>query len=140
MIITLLRVTEGDIFTEGKMYINGRFECYTVEDTDRHLEEEVNGKIYGKTAIPRGSYPITITYSNAFHRSLILVQDVPLFTGIRIHSGNSSEDTEGCIIVGSVNNRDDDNWVGKSKVAYQKLHEKVYEALENNEQVTLEVV
>lgn len=47
--------------------------------------------------------------------------------------------SEGCIIVGSINNRDDDNWVGGSRVAYEQLHLKVKEALTRGELVTLEI-
>lgn len=134
------RTTEGDTFTEGKFFVDEVQECYTVEDTDRHLEDGINKKVYGKTAIPRGIYPISITYSNRFKKDLILIEDVPGFTGVRIHSGNSSKDTEGCIIVGSVNKVDDDNWVGGSRIAYDKLHRKIGEALDNGETVTLEIV
>jgi hypothetical protein len=78
--------------------------------------------------------------SNRFKKFLIEVLEVEQFSGIRIHSGNSSKDTEGCIIVGSINNRDDDDWVGASKVAYERLHKKVKTALSNKEFVTLEIV
>jgi len=77
--------------------------------------------------------------SNRFKKFLIEVLDVPQFTGVRIHSGNSSKDTEGCIIVGSINDRDDDDWVGGSKVAYERLHGKVKKALSAGEECTLEV-
>ena len=139
MIIKVMRTTEGDTFTEGKLYINDRFECYTIEDTDRKLEDD-GEKVYGQTAIPRGSYAVRITPSNRFHKDLIKIDSVPYFTGIRIHSGNSSKDTDGCIIVGSTNTMDDDNWVGGSRVAYNRLHARVKEALDMEEQVTLEVV
>ena len=139
MIIKVMRTTEGDDFTEGKLYINDRFECYTIEDKDRHLEDG-GDKVYGKTAIPRGEYNIRITHSNRFNKDLIKIDSVEYFTGVRIHSGNSSEDTEGCIIVGSTNTQDDDNWVGGSRIAYNRLHFRVKEALDMREQVTLKVV
>lgn len=126
-------------FSEGKLYINDGFECYTVEDTDRHLESG-GVKVQNQTAIPRGTYKVTISMSNRFKKFLIEVLDVPQFTGIRIHSGNSSKDTEGCIIVGSINARDDDDWVGGSRIAYERLHARVKKALSNGEEVTLEVV
>lgn len=136
----LIRTTEGDTFTEGKLYFNNVQECYTIEDTDRHLEDGTNKKIYGKTAIPRGEYEVIISYSNRFKRELIEILNVPGFTGIRIHSGNSSKDTEGCIIVGSTNKQDDDNWVGGSRVAYNTLHDKIKEALDRNEDVSIEII
>ena len=142
MNLKLIRVTEGDTFTEGKMYDVDKdlFECYTVEDADRHLEDADSVKINALTAIPRGKYNLDITFSNRFQKDLILVEDVSKFTGIRIHTGNSSIDTEGCIIVGSTNKNDEDDWVGGSRIAYKKLHAKVKEALGNSEVVTLEIV
>lgn len=138
MELKLVRKHYGKEFTEGKLFINNGFECYTVEDTDRHLESG-GEKIQNQTAIPKGIYNVTISMSNRFKKFLIEVQGVDGFKGIRIHSGNSSKDTEGCIIVGSVNNRDDDDWVGGSRIAYDKLHKRVKDALSRGEKVTLEV-
>lgn len=110
--------TEG--FTEGKLYIDDVFECYTVEDEDRHLE--AGGiKIPAVTAIPKGSYEVVLSMSPRFKRILPEVLNVPGFTGVRIHSGNSSKDSEGCILVGSSNDRNDDDWIGGSKVALAQL-------------------
>lgn len=139
MELKLVRNTGTKGFTEGKLYIDGVFECYTIEDEDRKLEEG-NAKVQNLSAIPRGIYNITISMSRRFKKFLMEVLGVEGFTGIRFHSGNSSKDTEGCIIVGSINNRDDDDWVGGSKIAYEKLHKKVKTALSNKEKVTLEVV
>ncbi len=125
-------------FTEGRLYIDGEFECFTVEDADRGLESG-GVKIQDKTAIPKGVYPITISMSNHFKKMLIEVQKVTGYAGVRIHSGNSSKDTEGCIIVGSINDREDDDWVGGSKVAYERLHSKVKQALSAKHTVTLAV-
>jgi len=140
MRLKLFRTTNGDDFTEGKLFVDDVQECYTVEDTDRLLELFPQEKVYGKTAIPKGIYPITITYSNRFKKDLISINDVPDFTGVRIHSGNSSKDTEGCIIVGLVNTQDDDDWVGQSRLAYSKLHTKIKNALDKEEKVTIEIV
>jgi len=141
MTMKLVRVTNTPDFTEGKLYIDGAHECYTIEDTDRFLEEHGAGaKIYGKTAIPRGMYPVVISYSPRFKKELIEIKDVPYFEGIRIHTGNTAEDTDGCIIVGSVNESDDDGFIGASKKAYKKLHEKVKNALDKNEEVWIEIV
>ena len=139
MMIKVMRTTSASDFTEGKLYVDGAHECYTIEDTDRFLE---NGgeKIYGKTAIPRGMYPVAISYSNRFKKDIIEIKDVPQFTGIRIHSGNTAADTDGCIIVGSINESDDDGFIGASKKAYRKLHEKVKNALDRNEEVWIEIV
>lgn len=139
MEIKLVRTKGTKGFTEGKLFINGVFECYTVEDEDRNLESG-GKKLQDQTAIPKGKYGVTISMSNRFKKFLIEILNVEGFTGIRMHSGNSSKDTEGCIIVGSINDRNDDNWIGGSRIAYEKLHKKVKTALSNKEKVTLEIV
>lgn len=123
-------------FTEGKLYVENVFECYTLEDKDRRLEEG-NEKVQNATAIPRGTYEVVITYSNRFKREMPLLLNVPGFTGIRIHSGNTSEDTEGCILVGDRNSKEDDNFIGASRIAYNRLFEKLKNA---KDKITLEVV
>lgn len=133
MKIKLVRKKGTAGFTEGRLYIDDDFECFTVEDAERAV------KVQNKTAIPKGEYPITISMSTRFKKMLIEVQNVPNFTGVRIHSGNSSKDTEGCIIVGSINEREDDDWVSGSRIAYDRLHKKVKQALSAKHIVTLEV-
>lgn len=86
--------------TLGKLSVDGKFFCFTLEDVDRLLEHGYP-KIAGETCIPRGRYPVVITYSNRFKRDLPLLKDVPLFEGIRLHAGNFTGDTEGCPLVGS---------------------------------------
>ena len=126
-------------FTEGRLYINGTFECFTLEDEDRELE---NGgvKVYGKTAIPRGRYEIVINMSTRFGREMILLKDVPQFKGIRMHSGNTSEDTDGCPLVGSINDREDDDWIGASRVAEKRLFVKVKKEIMRGTRVWIDVV
>jgi len=82
-------------FTLGKLVINSLM-LYSVEDCVRD-----GPKIPSATAIPAGKYKVVITFSNRFQKHLPLLLDVPGFSGIRIHSGNTSEDTEGCILVGT---------------------------------------
>ena len=141
MKLKLVRKHFGEKATEGKLFVNDGFQCYTLEDKDRKLE--VNGcsaKVQDITCIPRGTYNVTISMSNRFKRFLIEVQGVPCFTGIRIHSGNKAENTEGCILVGGLNAKDGDNWIGESKIAYEALHKKVKQALSSGEKITLAVV
>lgn len=92
----------GEKFTPGVLYYNGLRFCYTVEDEDRHLEDEKEEKVYGRTAIPRGRYRLLNTFSHRFQRVLPVLLDVPGFEGIRIHGGNRAEDSSGCILVGKV--------------------------------------
>lgn len=94
MNLLLNRDVLGDDFTLGKLSIDGKFFCYTVEDKVREK------KIPAVTAIPYGTYKVSLTMSNRFKKILPLLHDVPEFTGVRIHSGNTAADSEGCIIVG----------------------------------------
>ena len=139
MEIKLIRESFGDTFTEGKLLIDNVFECYTVEDTDRRMEDDLTVKVNGKTAIPRGRYELVLSMSNRFKKVLPEILNVPGFAGIRIHSGNSSVDTEGCIILGSVNDKLDDDWVGGSKIALTQFMAKLETAKENNEKVYIEI-
>ena len=140
MMLKLVRVTNAPDYTEGKLYVDGAHECYTIEDTDRFLEERGSEeKIYGKTAIPRGMYPVVISYSQRFKKEIIEIKDVPYFEGIRIHTGNTAGDTDGCIIVGSMNVSYDDGFVGNSKKAYERLHEKVKESIKRGDEVWIEI-
>lgn len=124
MKLKLIRIFGTEGFTEGKLYIDDVFECYTVEDEDRHLEAG-GVKIAGVTAIPKGTYEVVLSMSPRFKKVLPEVLNVPGFTGVRIHSGNSSKDSEGCILVGSSNDRNDDDWIGGSKVALSQLMAKL---------------
>lgn len=111
MELYLKRKYKGDGYTIGDLYIDGVFFCNTLEDRVRPLPavcpDTPQGracrcaeKIYARTAIPAGSYTITMAYSPRFRRVLPLLHDVPHFLGILIHSGNDDADTAGCILVG----------------------------------------
>lgn len=98
MKLKLHRIYFGETYTIGRLYIDDVYFCDTLEDKYRDLGKEA--KVYGKTCIPFGVYRIIITYSPKFARRLPLLVNVPCFDSIRIHSGNTSEDTEGCILIG----------------------------------------
>lgn len=93
-------------YTIGKLYANGTLVCNTMEDVDRRLfqgqplADILKIKIKGETAIPTGTYRLQVTDSPKFKRPLIEVCDVPGFSGIRIHRGNTAADSEGCILPG----------------------------------------
>lgn len=105
MKLTLKRIALKPTYTIGKLYIDDKYFCDTLEDTVRDLNKDGkfdNGekKIKGKTAIPYGTYEIKWTYSHRFKKYTPQLMNVPSFEGIRIHSGNSSKDTEGCLLLG----------------------------------------
>jgi hypothetical protein len=133
MHIKIVRKTGNSKFTEGRMYIDGEFECFTIEDAIRAV------KIPNETAIPKGTYNVIMTMSTRFGKVMPLLENVPNFTGVRIHSGNSSKDTEGCIIVGTLNDSMDDDFIGASKIAVSRLYPKIADALAVKETVTLEI-
>ena len=139
MYIQLVREYYTNKSTEGKLFVNGEFECYTLEDTDRNLEGG-GEKIYGKTAIPKGVYDMKITYSPRFKEDMPLILNVPQFEGVRIHKGNTSTDTDGCILVGVDNKNGTDDFIGQSKKAYEKLFSKLSEAEKRGEKLTIEIV
>lgn len=85
-------------YTIGELLIDGVYFCDTLEDRVRDLTKEP--KIAGRTAIPEGEYEIIINISPRFRRKLPRLLDVPGFSGVLIHRGNSAEDTAGCILVG----------------------------------------
>lgn len=94
MKVTVKRTFKGPEYTIGKLYIDGEYFCDTLEDTIR------KEKIAGQTAIPAGTYKVKKTYSPRFKTILPEILNVPNFTGVRIHSGNTAKDTDGCLLLG----------------------------------------
>lgn len=101
-----MRIANRPTYCIGKLYIDGQYVCDTLEDTDRGLddkmseEEILSKKVKGETAIPTGIYQVTITYSPKYKKNMPLINNVKGYSGIRIHSGNTNKDTEGCVLVG----------------------------------------
>jgi len=121
MLITIKRLYKTENSTIGELLVDGLFECFTLEDKEREV------KIKGETAIPKGEYKVIINESNRFKRELPLLLNVPNFEGVRIHSGNTNHDTEGCILVGQFRNK---NYIGQSRKAFDKLFKKMQKAKE----------
>jgi hypothetical protein len=119
MLITIKRLYKTDTSTIGELLVDGVWECFTLEDVERDV------KIKSETAIPKGTYKVIINQSNRFKRQLPLLIDVPGFEGVRIHSGNTNHDTEGCILVGQTRNK---NYIGQSRKAFDKLFKKMQRA------------
>lgn len=98
MKLELKRIALKDTYTIGKLYIDGKYFCDTLEDKVRDLSKEK--KVQNETAIPAGIYKVMIAESPRFKRKLPRLLNVPHFDGILIHRGNTPEDTSGCILVG----------------------------------------
>jgi len=117
--------------TIGELSVDMAFECYTCEDEVREV------KIHGETAIPPGTYSVIITPSQRFKRDLPLLENVPNFEGIRIHPGNTSADTEGCILPGKGRT---DRTVTESRAAFNALFAKIQDALNSGDTCSIEIV
>lgn len=142
MKVELKRIFLGDTYTIGKMYIDGKYFCDTLEDKVRDLNKNGkfdNGetKVYGETAIPYGTYKVQVSMSPKFKRELPLLLNVPHFEGIRIHRGNTAADSAGCILVG------ENKVKGKviNSTPYElKLTQMMKEAQDKKEPITIEIV
>lgn len=140
MKLTLKRIALRPTYTIGKLYIDDAYFCDTLEDTVRDTNKSGkfdNGeqKIKGKTAIPYGTYEIKWTYSPRFKKYTPQLMNVPSFEGIRVHAGNTSSDTEGCLILG------ENKQVGKvlnSRATINKFYPIIKEACSNGK-VTIEI-
>lgn len=129
-----LRLDRFDLqpaYTMGRLYVDDVLECLTLEDAVRD-----GPKVPGATAIPAGTYPVQVTYSNRFGKPMPLIADVPGFAGIRIHSGNTVADTEGCILVGKMR-------VGAtvqlSREAFAHLFPKIQAAQDAGQSITIDI-
>jgi hypothetical protein len=141
MELTLKRIARREKYTIGRLYIDGKYFCDTIEDKDRGLSQALpvtvnkNLKIRGVTAIPVGRYRVTLDMvSPKFSKKtayqfcggrLPRLINVPAFDGVLIHIGNTANDTEGCILVGK------NKQVGKvldSTVTFRALYEVLKQA------------
>ena len=118
-------------FTHSQLTIDGKPECFVVEDVVRD-----GPKVYGKTAIPAGRYRVIITHSPRFRRPLPLLLDVPGFEGVRIHAGNTAKDTEGCLLPGIAKTS---KGVANSRLAFSRLFKKIEAALKKGEEVWITI-
>lgn len=135
MNLKLVREPSAGNSTLGTLYVNNTHQCYTCEDIERE-----GPKVYGKTAIPPGTYEVIISMSNRFKRLLPEVLKVPGFEGIRIHAGNTSADTEGCILVGTKLDRLKGVIVGgTSRPAFDALFAKLKSAFDSKEKITITI-
>lgn len=119
--------------TIGELAVDGKYECFVIEDNYPTPWK----KTPGKTAIPAGKYQVIVNKSQRFGVDMPLLLNVPEYAGIRIHPGNTSADTEGCLLPGRVRQADK---VLESKLAYEALFTKIKSALAKGEKVHIEIV
>jgi len=146
MKLDVIRTQFGKDATNGLLFIDNVFECYTLEDEVRDI------KVHSETAIPLGTYNIkfrniggfdtkyTARYGSTFHKGMLELQDVPNFKYILIHTGNTDSHTAGCLLLGETQqdlDKGKDGFVGGSGDAYKKMYPKVRDALLNGEKVTI---
>lgn len=142
MKLELNRVFLGPKYTIGKLSIDGKYYCDTLEDPNRDINKNgifdgTEKKIAGDTCIPYGTYNIIVNMSPKFGRELPRLLNVPSFEGILIHKGNTTKDTAGCILVG-------ENSV-KGKVLNSTIYEvdlvkKMKKAIEDGEKITIKII
>jgi len=123
--------------TQGQIFINGVEYCKTLEDIDRKLETAgCPAKIPKLTCIPRGKYEVIINFSDRFKKYMPLLLNVKCFEGVRIHNGSYTENTDGCILVGS-------EFIGDvltgSKITFTKLMTEL-KKVEKKEKITIEIL
>lgn len=118
-------------YTIGRVYIDGVFFCNSLEDRDRGLRQDMNVgeisriKIVGETAIPTGKYKVTMTYSQKYKRVMPQIMNVPGYAGVRIHSGNTAADTDGCPLLG-LNTKP--GWISQSRDTCKRFEELLVKA------------
>lgn len=142
MELKLKRIAKNPSYTIGKLYIDGKYFCDTIEDTDRGLSSTMNEavivakKIKHKTAIPTGKYAVDMRTvsprfgAQAFYKDVCggrvpRLQGVKGFDGVLIHCGNTAEDSSGCILVGYNTKK---GMVTNSKDAFRRLYQVIAKA------------
>ena len=142
MELKLKRIAKKPSYTIGKLYIDGKYFCDTIEDTDRGLSSTMNEavivakKIKHKTAIPAGKYAVDMRTlsprfgAQAFYKDvcggrLPRLQGVKGFDGVLIHCGNTAEDSSGCILVGYNTVK---GMVTNSKETFRRLYQVIAKA------------
>lgn len=134
MKLTLNRILLGKEATIGELLVDDEYQMDTLEDRVRPDGE----KVYGKTAIPAGTYTVVLSYSPRFKKILPEILNVPNFTGIRIHSLNRAEESEGCIGVGEWDGKSE-NWISNSRVTFNNLMTKLQAATDKKEKITITI-
>lgn len=130
------RIFLGERYTIGNLFVNGGYVCDTIEDTVRVLNS-IEDKVKDRTAIPKGRYKLVLSKSPRFGRVLPEIVDVPYFAGIRIHAGNTEEDSSGCLVVGENKAK---GKVLNSKVTLEKLMKILQPAWDSKEEIWITII
>jgi hypothetical protein len=142
MRITLERFIRGPEFTIGSLSVNGEWLCWTGEDAVRDdpnpSTPQNEGKVYGQTAIPAGTYHVIVNLSPRLKKRMPRLLNVPGFDGILIHKGNDAGDTSGCILVGA--KVDSPTRISDCSKVFDELFQKIDYAYASGEGVTIEIV
>jgi hypothetical protein len=147
MKLQVVRTQFGIDATNGLLFIDGIFECFTLEDQYQEV------KVKSETCIPEGTYDVVLrpeggfnkrylaSYGPAFHKGMLWIKNVPGFEWILVHKGNNDEATGGCLLIGETQtdlDRGKDGFIGNSGDAYKKMYPKVRNALLAGANVTIE--
>jgi hypothetical protein len=132
-----MRINEHPVFGELDATEPIAFEFNGVPFEARPGEPVGRWKVPGRTAIPRGTYKMAITHSPRFGVPLPLIINVPGFSGVRIHAGNQSSETEGCILVGHSWSGGD--FIGQSRIAFNAIFQILQKAHMAGEPIELEI-
>ncbi|GAB3654152.1 hypothetical protein GCM10028791_24630 [Echinicola sediminis] len=143
--ITVLRYTDDGETTLGLLFLKNKFFAYTLEDTFREV------KVRGSTRIPAGYYPLDFNrnltpMTKAYRKSRpwfdfhLEIKDIPNFSGVYIHVGNTHEDTEGCLLIADGVNAGISKSITQSRLAFERFYKKVSELLKANEPVKINIL
>ena len=135
MHLTLIRKPSKDSYTEGELFLGEKKLCDTLEDVVRDIRNRED-KVIGRTAIPKGTYLVDWTYSPKLRRYAPIIQEVPWYSGIRIHAGNTAYDTTGCILCGV---KDTDGTLTMSKVTTERIYNLIAKAKIQGETVKITI-
>lgn len=143
MKLKLNRIYFSPTYTIGKLYVDGKFFCDTIEDVNRDLNKDGDltdvgeSKIQDKTCIPFGTYDVIVNESQRFKRLLPRLLNVPGFDGILIHNGVDENSSSGCIILGDNNQK---GKVENGKFYMNKLTDMVFAEQKKNIKTTIQIV
>lgn len=132
MKILVERFDSGSNDTLGRVYIDGVLKCFSIEDEKRVV------KVKGETRIPAGTYNVCFYDSPTHGKKALMIKDVPNFSYVLIHTGNTEDDTMGCLIVGkrigTLNNK---RAVLDSKTAFKEIYAIIAPEIESGKEVTI---